>query len=372
MLDQDKLKQVLTHVLINAAKFTDHGGIYLKASLEKSPKEDQVFIMVTDTGGGIAQNQLKRIFEPFSQIDASSTREHGGTGLGLYFCKRLVELMRGSIRIESQPGNGTTVYLQLPINEIIEDGLQNRLSSSNNTACEVDSRLDFKPSRILLVEDHHLNRKIIAQMLHNYGYHVTAVNNGLECLQALHRNTFDAILMDIQMPIMDGYETTRIIRQDPALRTMPIIAMTANATLGERDKCLLCGCSSFIAKPFKAAELAQEVRHQMMSVPIITNHQFDESIVQVLLPEFLQNLTEMIADLRQAWKHRDMDLLEGIAHDIKGSAGLYGLISISQAAAQLQKASRNQDTQQIGAALRDLQHYHTEAILGKQSNISIG
>lgn len=349
LLDHMKLRQILSNILYNAVKFTLSGGIHIKAHLESVESKSLMMVAVSDTGIGIPRDKIHSIFDPFTQVDNSSSRLYGGTGLGLYICRKLVELMNGKIWSESEEGLGTSIYFTLPLHPLEEtpDSYTTGLESEGASTFD-DLALEFAPVEILLVEDNPLNQKIVAQMLGNYGFGTTVVSNGLECLHILHRHHFDVILMDMQMPVMDGYEATRLIKSNRELTHIPVIAMTANSMTGDREKCLLCGCSDYIAKPFKSESLVQIIRLQLRNMPRQTiSEDGDTDFILQLMPEFVAMLGEMMDDLRTAIEQRDLSRVQSISHDIKGTAGMYGLMSISQLAAQVEQNARDYAYQNI-------------------------
>ncbi|MEN6349986.1 MAG: response regulator [Syntrophomonas sp.] len=341
IIDQVKLGQVLLNILYNAIKFTSSGCITIKAKVESGQSIPScLLVSVKDTGIGIPSGQVGRIFDAFTQVDNSNTREFTGTGLGLFICKKVLELMQGEIWLESIEGDGTTFYFKVPVEIIPAGELQPADKHAEPAAANNNNMLlEFNPIRVLLVEDNPLNRKIVGQMLMNYGFEVMMAPNGLECLKLLNDNQVDIILMDMQMPVMDGYETTRFIREDKNLSHLPVIAMTAHAMSGDRQKCLACGCSSYIAKPFKSEELVQMIRNNLPSNSPRSNASDPAKLlICELIPEFIQGLAEMIEELDVAVKTNDFEMIQSISHDIKGSAGMYDFVEISQTAAAIEQS----------------------------------
>lgn len=358
ILDCTKLRQVLINILYNSVKFTQRGGIFIRAELEENLNQAYLLISIRDTGIGIPAQQIQTIFAPFTQVDGSTSRGFGGTGLGLYICKRLIELMEGELWVESMEGEGTAFSFTVPLfpcsEQIAAETHEIRVGSHQSD----DLALEFNPIEILVVEDNDLNRKIVSQMLTNYGFQVSTAANGLECLQILQNRHFDTILMDMQMPIMDGYEATRLIRETSPSDRTPIIAMTANALTGDREKCLAAGCTSYIAKPFKAEDLVQEIRQFLVTNHCIPSKNQAEAHLQLiaeLIPEFLEQLEELIADLDQALSQHDLSRIQSIAHDIKGTAGMYGYAEVSRTAASIEQSARDRSIIQIRILIEQLQ-----------------
>ncbi len=250
--DRVRLLQVLINLINNAIKFTDRGQVVVRVGAESSgDQRAKVRVWVEDTGIGIAQEDQSRLFLPFFQVDNSTTRKFGGTGLGLTISKRIVDLMGGEIRIESTPGVGSTFCLSV----LLEPGT----SRSSRDAKEQVGGADPPTSHgfhILLVEDNPVNQLVASGLLRNLGYRVDAVGNGLEALEAFGRTAYDLILMDCQMPELDGYEATRRIRaREPLGQRAPVVALTAHAMKGDREKCLAAGMDDYISKPVREAAL---------------------------------------------------------------------------------------------------------------------
>lgn len=346
-VDELKLRQVITNLLINAIKFTPSGLIDVKAIMETNLQGDFLLFSVQDTGVGIPADKLNSIFNCFTQADSSSCREFGGIGMGLYICERLIGLMDGEIWVNSVENQGTTFAFRIPVNTYAGE------EKAGNTIYPMDSDDNlhnfFLPIRILVVEDNELNQKLIVQMLFSYGFEVECVNNGLECLNILQQSNFDLILMDMQMPIMDGYEATGFIRANQLWQHIPIIAITANALSSDREKCLACGCNSYLAKPFKSAELVQEIKNQLNTefVQRPSEASISNQLIEDLIPEFMELLKEMLDELQEAITRHDLKNIQYISHSIKGTAGMYGFLQISEIAALIEQASQNQQHHKI-------------------------
>lgn len=351
MLDELKIRQILANLLSNAIKFTYSGMIGLEAWVEEADADGDAMIVfsVSDTGIGIPAEKLSSVFDLFTQGDGSNRREFSGTGLGLYTCKRLVELLSGEIDINSQVGTGTTVTFRVPLQIHHADTLVLDEAPLQEAAAESTCFIhDFAPISILLVEDNLLNQKLIGRMLLNYGFDISTANNGLECLDLLQRESYDLILMDMQMPIMDGYETSRMIRSTPGFNHIPIIAITAHAMSGDCQKCLDSGCNAYLAKPFKTEALLQEISRQL-SQPFVRKESSLETrqIINELLPEFLDILHEMLDDLLGCIDKRNWPGIQNAAHAIKGTAGMYGFMQISECAAAIEKAGNDHNAAKL-------------------------
>jgi PAS domain S-box-containing protein len=257
--DQLRLKQVLHNLLSNAIKFTSQGGIRVSVSVSERLGDTALLkIGVSDTGIGISPEAVQKIFEPFSQADASTTRKYGGTGLGLSISTRLVELMGGSIWVESTEGVGSTFFIQIPylVNEATIEPYDGRIADN------ASALWDGPPLSVLVVDDTEVNRRVAAGILQKIGLSVTEACDGREALQHWEHTAFDLVLMDIQMPVMDGIEAARTIREiekETGQRT-PIMALTARALREEQEKILSEGFDGYVSKPIMIDVLLDEMK----------------------------------------------------------------------------------------------------------------
>ncbi|SFL31647.1 PAS domain S-box-containing protein [Desulfomicrobium norvegicum] len=255
--DEMRLRQILFNLVGNAIKFTEHGRIAVEISAlpSNAQKECRLLLCVFDTGTGIPDDRLKDIFEPFVQVDGSFVRQHQGAGLGLSIVRRLTLLLGGNLAVDTGPGEGTAICLSLPLSIPKPAEPQIQAPSAANS-----------PRRILLAEDDEVNLLTSLKMLQKLGHTVTAVMNGQEALDALARQDFDLIFMDIQMPVLDGVEATRIIRKSRELgakAAIPIVAMTAYAMAGDRETFLQAGMTDYLAKPVSREALIQVIEKTM-------------------------------------------------------------------------------------------------------------
>ena len=258
VVDPLRLRQVLVNLLGNAIKFTETGHITVRLSLADPP--DRLRLTVRDTGIGIPLDRQAQVFQAFTQADGSITRKYGGTGLGLTISARLIELMGGTIRLESVPGEGTTFEVLVPYGHHegpLEPARQSAPDSASST-----------PLRILLAEDNAVNQKVASRLLERFGHTIVVVPDGLAAVSAASRETFDLILMDVQMPELDGLQATAAIRaQEAGRRHTPIIAMTACAMKEDRERCLEAGMDGYTAKPLKLPALFQEIARVASQIP---------------------------------------------------------------------------------------------------------
>lgn len=257
--DPLRLKQVLLNFINNAIKFTREGGIIVRARLDASDDKDNLLSFeVQDTGIGITVEQQEKLFQSFQQGDSSTSRTYGGTGLGLAISKRLVEMMGGECGLRSEPGRGSTFWFTVRLGKSLLPSSQTANQSGN---VDVGIAKDaIRGKRILLVEDQPLNQMIAQEILVGAGMLVETANNGEEALALLNRDRhFDCVLMDVQMPVMDGLETTRRIRADSALEKLPVLALTANAYDEDRERCFAAGMNDFVSKPFKMNDFYSKI-----------------------------------------------------------------------------------------------------------------
>ncbi|MGD0954643.1 MAG: PAS domain S-box protein [Methanotrichaceae archaeon] len=252
--DHGRLRQILVNLLTNAVKFTDKGDVSVSVSSKALEGErHQIFFKVKDTGIGIPQDKINKIFEPFVQVERTLSRKRDGVGLGLAITKNLVELMEGVIWVESVLGQGTTFSFTIQAETFPGKKLDFGRMDSGPTS---ESFPELKPMRILVAEDNPSNQRVLVEMLKRLGYRADAVADGREVVQAFERQYYDLVLMDIKMPEMDGITATQVIRKLRPENGPKIVAITAFALEGDREKCLEAGMDDYIAKPVKMNELA--------------------------------------------------------------------------------------------------------------------
>ena len=257
--DPTRLQQVLTNLLSNAVKFTDQGAISVLVSSKKlNDTSYEICFSVKDTGIGIPEDKMSRLFQSFTQIDSSTTRKYGGTGLGLAITKKLVEMMGGMIRAESELGKGSTFYFTILADATVITPVSGKAEAQQESYNGVDRNHVL---RILLAEDNPVNQIVMLKMLNKLGYHADVAANGIEVIHSMELRPYDLILMDVQMPEMDGFEAAREIRKRWTSEDQPkIIAITAYALKGDREKCLAAGMDDYISKPVKLEELRAILR----------------------------------------------------------------------------------------------------------------
>ncbi len=264
--DPTRLNQCLINLIGNAIKFTAEGYVHLRVSMKNKGGKEYIRFDIQDTGIGIPEDKQKVIFEPFRQADGSTTRRYGGTGLGLAITKQLADLLGGSLRLKSKPGEGTTFTLMVPIGEAddAETTALNSEQSSYDRSFESgeDDLHDFD-AKVLVAEDAKTNQVFIKRLLEQYGLDVTIVSDGREAVHQAFMDGYDIIFMDMQMPKVNGYEATEMIRK--AKINTPIVALTANAMKGDDKKCYEAGCNSYLAKPVQSEDLVGVLRKYLTS-----------------------------------------------------------------------------------------------------------
>jgi PAS domain S-box-containing protein len=267
--DALRLQQVLTNLLNNSIKFTQTGFVRLSISVSRQDdKQTALTFSIEDSGIGISPEQQELLFQPFTQADTSITRRFGGTGLGLVISQKFIHLMGGEISLESTLNEGSRFWFTLPFEISKKSHSTEFLPIKHNkraTAAELEEAAELLfNKRVLLVEDMPLNQQVASEFLRNAKLRVVVADNGKEALDILEYSTFDIVLMDIQMPVMDGLEATRLIRDQPQYATLPIIAMSAGVTLDEQEKCQAVGMSDFIAKSINPLQMLEKIKQNLI------------------------------------------------------------------------------------------------------------
>lgn len=254
--DQLRVQQILANLTVNALKFTEKGFVRISISTTAQENRDKLTFSISDRGIGMSEQDQVALFQPFSQVDASFTRKYGGSGLGLMITKELVDLMQGDITVHSVKGEGSTFAFTALFERAVIDESGEKASLEN--ICVLPNH---KPLHLLLVEDNDLNQLVASERLKQMGIICSIANNGLEAVEMVQKETFDAVLMDLQMPVMDGIEATRIIKKQYS--NMPIVAVTANITDENRDQCYLAGMDVFLTKPIRPSALDKVIREYL-------------------------------------------------------------------------------------------------------------
>jgi two-component system, sensor histidine kinase len=262
VFDEHRLQQILNNLVGNAIKFTNQGEIVLVARSLVENDQNYLLLTVKDTGIGIDAEDPQVVFEPFRQIDASFARSYGGTGLGLSIVYKLVQAMQGQIQVHSELGHGSVFTVKLPLQVPCDSTVKLDLGSTPTNESKDEQSVLGK--RVLVAEDHPVNQMLMTTLLKKLGCLVTLVNNGQEALEAVKQQDFDVVLMDCQMPVLDGYAATEHIRaweRTHGRSALPIVAVTAHAMLHEREKCLASGMTGFLSKPFTPQQLLNVLIH---------------------------------------------------------------------------------------------------------------
>jgi signal transduction histidine kinase/HPt (histidine-containing phosphotransfer) domain-containing protein/ActR/RegA family two-component response regulator len=382
--DSTKLKQCLVSLVSNAIKFTDKGHIYVKVFWEDHGEKSFIQFDVEDTGAGISSEQQHRIFEPFSQASSNTVQEFGGTGLGLAITQHLAGLLGGSITVSSTVGEGSVFSLIIPTGalptEVVKHGSWvGAVDSSRKLSAGTDNPKFH--GRILIAEDSLTNQTLIKLLLERVGLEAVIVENGQQAVQKAMAEKFDIILMDIQMPVMNGYEATENLRKE-GVKT-PIVAVTACAMKGDDEKCFSAGCSDYLSKPIDRKKLVETLSKYLSVVgtgccgdlasstgeksaaevkPQETSGSFgspsdieidwqllverlgSEELVDEIIPIFLKDNTERMKILTDAMGKVDQKEIKFYAHSIKGATATIGAARISELAKQLEIAARDGDS----------------------------
>ncbi|MGC8826129.1 MAG: response regulator, partial [Anaerolineae bacterium] len=369
--DPVRFRQIWVNLVDNAVKFTHQGSVTMKALLLEDARDFVTLCgVVSDTGIGIPPDKQDIIFESFSQADSSMSRQYGGTGLGLAICKQLVEMMGGRIEVESEVGQGSTFTFTVRL------GRAKELPAPRAEEPAPVEAPAAAGAHILLVEDNPVNRRVAEALLTRAGCQVLSAENGRRALEMLKTHPeIDLVLMDVQMPEMDGYQTTAAIRSNPRWRDLPIIAMTAHAMSGDRERCLAAGMNDYVAKPIRRQELLRAVETALRRAPsaprpasptaedttppaildidgVMRDWGLDRTMYAGYLHMFMEDLEGHLARLQEAFGNSDLEALRTTAHALKGSAATVGAVRLSRSASRLEAAAREQETADIPQALQ--------------------
>jgi len=357
--DPHRLRQIVTNLVTNAVKFTERGEVVLEAVLEKQDRRQvTIGFRIIDTGIGLRPEEISRLFQPFSQADASRTRKYGGTGLGLAICKQLVELMGGTIGVQSIDRMGSTFWFTVTL-EIAEREIPEPVAT---TADKLEKSC-VNGGRILVVEDNPVNREVLLAQLSVLGCQASAVENGAEAVEAVAGGGYDLVLMDCQMPVMDGFEATLHIRELHR-SDIPIVAVTADAMPADRDRCLRAGMNDYIAKPVELQRLSDAVARWLparskapagvagdsdaAAAPIVFNERAlmrrllgDQRLAGAILRSFVADFPGRLDSLRQCIAAGDSPGVRQRAHRLKGAAATVAAESLSALAKAIEEAGKD-------------------------------
>lgn len=402
--DPGRIRQVLINLVGNAVKFTAQGSVTVRAALELGDDtQSTVHISVADTGMGIPAQVVKKLFQPFTQADGSTTRKYGGTGLGLSICKNLVNMMGGEIGVDSEPGKGSTFWFTISFmhgaaqgdslpDSTLPDGAGARPGNASpaglrkydgsETGIAPDPvPAGTAPYLVLLAEDNSVNRKLALMQLRKLGYRAHVAENGRAVLAAMQSARYDLILMDCQMPEMDGYETTRAIRADRLFggARIPIIAMTANAMQGDKERCLEAGMDDYLAKPISVEAMREKLAHWLDGAGVGAQEQADQTsarmavidrktidrlyelqqegepdIVAEMIGIYLGDTPVLLTSARDALAGNDAKTLRRAAHSLKSTSAHLGAVRLSALCKELEETARLGDLQTAPAAVAEI------------------
>ena len=376
LTDAARLRQALVNLVGNAVKFTENGSVRILVSFSAEALDGQpaVRIDVIDTGIGIQREMLPELFKPFTQADEATSRKFGGTGLGLAISRHIAEMLGGCLTAQSEPGKGSTFTLTVPTGDL--KGVP-MLQCPSETSCQAADDSPPVPTqslagvRVLLAEDGFDNRQLIQTVLRQAGALVEVAENGRIAVAKAQAETFDVILMDINMPEMDGYEATRLLRSRGY--EGPILALTANAMAGDSQRCLEAGCNDHLTKPIDRPRLIRAIAQHAATwraaapgepprtpdpaaddtVPLMSDLADDPEIAPIL-DAFVNRLGEQVLGMRDALAQGRWEELQRLAHNLKGAGASYGYPSLTEAARSLEDAAKAASAQDAGAALEAL------------------
>jgi PAS domain S-box-containing protein len=349
--DPYRLSQVLNNILSNALKFTEHGHINITTGIRERNEESVVVeITISDTGIGISEERIWTIFEPFEQADAAISRKYGGTGLGLTICKNMIEMQHGELLVQSTEGKGSAFTIRIPY-QISVETMEEKESNEEINYKSLGSK------KILVAEDVELNQYLARHILESWDFEVVIAHNGREALELLLQDSFDCILMDVQMPEMDGIEATQVIRKlpDPVKSAIPIIALTANALKGDSEKYLAAGMNDYLAKPFDEESLFRVIYRNLASLQtelslstkkytgmIPANDKLydlsmvrsvsggDEGFIKKMVALFIETVPQNMRELTKAMEDGNWEQVGKTAHKLKSTVDSMGIKSIRQ------------------------------------------
>ena len=365
--DPNRIRQVLINLVGNAIKFSDEGVVEISLSVvEASENGIRLRFAVTDNGPGITAEDVHLLFQSFVQLDSSSTRKHAGSGLGLAISKHIVEVLGGKIGVSSQIGQGSTFWFELPLQsaKCIEQEEPKKHIAASKSAIKRFTKGD---SYIALVaEDHPVNQMVMVMELQEMGVTVKVVSNGRQAVEAAASEHFDIIFMDCQMPEMDGYEATACIRSKN--QAVPIIALTANAMEGDRQRCLESGMNDYLSKPFESEDLEavihrwlpEEGAESAINTELLYKR-FKEAQVRHLLEVFLDDLPKSIHRLEDAVIKAEYATVCSISHSLKSACSMVFAERLARTSADIEALCQSKDFAKLTPAVQELMRRAGEA-----------
>jgi PAS domain S-box-containing protein len=374
--DPLRLRQILINLTGNAVKFTDHGSVTMRVRCDRTL--EQIVVSIHDTGIGMTPGEAKRLFTPFMQADASTTRRYGGTGLGLYLSHQFAQRLGGDIRVESVPGTGSVFTLTVAARGLAKtDWLERDTPAAATVEAGPSPVAEKLGGEVLVVEDNDDNRQLITLHLRKFGIEPHYAENGAVAVALALEHPYALILMDMQMPVMDGLEATARLRA--AGYSAPIVALTANASKQDEQKCRAAGCNGFVPKPIDREALFRELRHYLRAgqpaedtdaAPLVSALYEEEPGLAGLVEKFVVRFPEMLAEMEAARARADWAALKGQAHNLKGVGGGYGYPQVSKVAAQLEFAAASADADGVTAWLTELRQLALRIDRGMQGAVT--
>ena len=340
--DPLRLKQILINICNNAIKFTHTGFVHI--NIEYNKDDEEIFFEVIDSGIGMQQHQVEKIFDLFTQANQNTTKDYGGTGLGLTISKYMAEKMGGDIIVNSQPGVGSHFKISINTGSLSNVPAINNIKQipAEKMLPATSRQTNSLSGKILLAEDNADNQRLLTLYLEKMGAELTIAENGKIAVELAEKNRYNLILMDMQMPIMDGLAAVRRLRQHGYKK--PIVALTANAMNRDKVKCMAAGCDDFISKPVRRNDLYEMVSHYLLSSepdqklyrPIISALIEEEPELIDLVFRFVNSLPNTLEKITQASKNKNWDELKNIIHQLKGVGGGYGYPMLTVISAKIQ------------------------------------
>ncbi len=360
--DPLRLKQILLNICCNAIKFTHSGFIHINIGYDRDNEE--LWFEVADSGIGMDEPEIKKVFDTFTQADLSTTKEYGGTGLGLTISKYLAEQLGGTITVTSQPGVGSKFKVTIKTGELENipfiDNLNQAPAEAATPATSIQA--NTLSGKILLAEDNNDNQRLLSMYLKKMGAEFTIVDNGKLAYEAAMNEEFDLILMDMQMPIMDGIEAVQLLRK--ANYNKPIAALTANAMKKDKDRCLAAGCDDFITKPIHRNVLYEVVSRYLRIIeppeksypPIYSTLIKEEPDLIDIVNRFVDNLPTTLKLILNANEKQDWEELNNLAHQLKGVGGGYGYPMLTEIGSKIQFQLENKFYEEVTLLVNELGH----------------
>lgn len=411
--DPIRLRQILTNLLGNAIKFTERGGVLLKVSSSLDVGDFESFTFeVVDTGIGIAPHKQQQIFNSFAQEDASTTRRYGGTGLGLSISKQLVEMMGGEITVQSAPGKGSTFSFTLRLRA----DRKGAMSSIEDTFTHIYGELDAANSavaplegKVLVAEDNAVNQAVAQGLLESIGVESKVVSNGQEAVDAFMTGRYDAILMDCQMPLLDGYQATEEIRRIESRRhrdPIRVVAVTANVLAGDMEKCIASGMDDYLRKPYSGEQLHAALAKVLPPGVAAAHHELkadpdlnpgvpvpqpdgealddrvldslaalplagDKSLVNQVIQTYINSSLDLMTRLGEAIDRGDAECIRTAAHSLKSSSANVGAVRLAELCASIETSTRASDRASAVTLQRQIKNEYPRVIAALRRRIEV-